>query len=147
MIKWRQDRRCGKDYPLPDGKPAQCNPDGPLGPKQAGPCCSEYGYCGGSPAHCDCANCIDYRTGNVSCNTIKVTGDDFASVTGMYVLSEEKASNSPNYPVYKLSKNAKVLCGNHDAESCAGCPQEHGANWCGGWCQWVNEKCILDESE
>ena len=62
MIKWRQDRRCGKDYPLPDGKPAQCNPEGPLGPKQAGPCCSKYGYCGGSPIHCECAKCIDYRT-------------------------------------------------------------------------------------
>ena len=75
--KWRQDRRCGKDYPLPDGKPAQCNPEGPLGPKQAGPCCSEYGYCGGSSAHCECANCIDYRTvgrtfKNVICAIISV---------------------------------------------------------------------------
>ena len=28
---------------LPDGTPAQCNPDGPLGHKQAGPCCSKNG--------------------------------------------------------------------------------------------------------
>ena len=70
MIKWRQDRRCGKDYPLPDGKPAQCNPDGPLGPKQAGPCCSEYGYCGGSPIHCECAKCIDYRKRKIFQNVI-----------------------------------------------------------------------------
>ena len=69
--KWRQDRRCGTDYLLPDGTPAQCNPAGPLGPQQAGPCCSEYGYCGSSPGHCECANCMDYRTGktfqNVKC--------------------------------------------------------------------------------
>ena len=26
--KWRDDRRCGKYHPLPDGKPAQCDPDG-----------------------------------------------------------------------------------------------------------------------
>ena len=64
-IKWRQDRRCGADHLLTDGTPAQCNPAGPLGPQQAGPCCSEYGYCGGSPTHCECAKCIDYRgTGN-----------------------------------------------------------------------------------
>ena len=151
-IKWRQDRRCGTDYLSLDGTPAQCNPTGPLGPQQAGPCCSEYGYCGGSPAHCKCFKCIDYRTGDRSCNTIKVTGDDYASVTGMYVLSEEKASKIPNYPVYRLFKNAKVLCGSHYAESCAGCPQEHGANWCGGWCKWANENglhenCIFDESK
>ena len=71
-IKWREDRRCAtnieiyrneSDYLLPDGTLAQCNPDGPRDPQQAGPCCSEHGYCGGSPAHCDCTNCIDYRTG------------------------------------------------------------------------------------
>ena len=61
ITEWRQDRCCGKKHLLPDGTPAQCNPDGPLGHKQAGPCCSEYGYCGGSPAHCECANCIDYN--------------------------------------------------------------------------------------
>ena len=70
VIKWRKDRRCGKDYPLPDGKPAHCNPDGPLGPKQAGPCCSEYGYCGGSPIHCECAKCIDYRKRKIFQNVI-----------------------------------------------------------------------------
>ena len=55
-IKWRHDRRCGTDYLLPDGTPAQCNPA-----DQAGPCCSEHGYCGGSHSHCECAYCIDYR--------------------------------------------------------------------------------------
>ena len=50
---------------LPDGTPAQCNPEGALGPKGKfipGPCCSPFGYCGSSPDHCECgANCIDYR--------------------------------------------------------------------------------------
>ena len=81
-MKWRQDRRCGKDYPLPNGTPAQCNPDGPLGPNQAGPCCSASGYCGGSPAHCECdnwpighskrngAHCIDFRKGRTFENVI-----------------------------------------------------------------------------
>ncbi len=59
-IKWRKDKRCGSNFLLPDGTPAQCNPAGPLGRKNAGPCCSEYGYCGGTQAHCKCAKCIDY---------------------------------------------------------------------------------------
>ena len=27
-VKWRYDGRCGSEYPLPDGTPGQCNPDG-----------------------------------------------------------------------------------------------------------------------
>jgi len=81
-----------------------------------------------------------------NCRYLKVTGDTFAACTGTYRLSEEKASNSPNYPVYKLFKNDIILCGNHYAESCAGCTEGNDASWCHGWCQWSNEKCILDES-
>ena len=66
-IKWRPDKRCGKKYLLPDGKPAQCNPAEPLGAF----CCSHYGYCGGNSAHCECTNCIDYRIGKTFQNVIK----------------------------------------------------------------------------
>jgi len=55
-VKWREDDRCGPDYPLPDGTPAQCNPDG-------NPCCSDFGWCGNSAEYCDCKDCIDYTEG------------------------------------------------------------------------------------
>ena len=38
-----------------------------------------------------------------------------------------------------------VSCGNHQAESCALCPQGsggwNGANWCNGDCVWINGQC------
>jgi len=54
---WRADGRCGARFPLSDGTPAQCNPDHPDGHT----CCSPYGWCGSSPAHCTCASCINYN--------------------------------------------------------------------------------------
>ena len=53
--KWRYDKKCGSDYPLPDGTPAQCDPDG------ENPCCNndEEGSCGNE--HCNCDDCTDYR--------------------------------------------------------------------------------------
>merc|ERR1712048_1199009 len=33
---------------------------------------------------------------------IKVTGSDYASCTGIYFISKEKASRSPDRPVYKM---------------------------------------------
>ena len=54
--KWRYDGKCGSDYPLPDGKPGQCDPDGDK------PCCSSrwYGECGNSTKHCSCNGCSNY---------------------------------------------------------------------------------------
>ena len=53
--KWRYDRRCGSNYTLPDGTPAQCDPDGKF------PCCtSEYGWCGNEAWYCSCRSCTNY---------------------------------------------------------------------------------------
>ena len=55
---WRADGRCGSQYPLPDGRPGQCDPNG-NGPRK-GPCCSMSKYCGNSDAHCKCSGCLDF---------------------------------------------------------------------------------------
>ena len=59
MIKWRFDRRCGSEYPSPDGTsgPTECDPEGLY------PCCSDAkkGWCGNTLDHCTCESCIDYR--------------------------------------------------------------------------------------
>ena len=56
--KWRNDGRCGSNYPLPDGTPGQCNPDGDK------PCCSRRrsGECGYTTDHCSCRTCKDYKS-------------------------------------------------------------------------------------
>merc|ERR1712026_635710 len=52
----RSDRRCGPEFPLSDGQPSEC--DGAT----ENHCCSNWGYCGPGSEHCDCADCVDYRT-------------------------------------------------------------------------------------
>ena len=52
---WRNDGRCGRGYRLPDGTPAQCDPEG------KNPCCGINGECGITTEHCSCYNCTDYK--------------------------------------------------------------------------------------
>ena len=52
--KWRDDGRCGKDFPLPDGTPSQCDPEGWK------PCCSRDGRCGTGLFYCSCNECVSY---------------------------------------------------------------------------------------
>ena len=56
--KVRSDRRCGAEFPLDDGNVSECNPNSP------NHCCSKWGYCGPGAEHCDCPECVDYRTAN-----------------------------------------------------------------------------------
>lgn len=37
------------------------------------------------------------------------------------------------------SVKEEVSCGNHEASSCAECPQGNGASWCNGECEWTSE--------
>ena len=37
---------------------------------------------------------------------------------------------------------SKVSCGNHEAATCAECPQGNGAGWCNGVCTWQDSKCV-----
>lgn len=53
---WRNDYKCGPSNPLPNGAAAQCNPHDVYGYK----CCSPYGWCGKTAAHCACRSCINY---------------------------------------------------------------------------------------
>ena len=55
--KWTDHGKCGSDYPLPDGTPTQCDPNG------KNPCCNRMwdGECGNSTQHCSCDDCSDYR--------------------------------------------------------------------------------------
>ena len=55
---WRNDGKCGSYYPLPNGKAAQCDPDG------ENPCCSNRhsdGECGNTTKHCSCKDCTNYK--------------------------------------------------------------------------------------
>ena len=54
---WRNDGKCGRSYPLPNGTAAQCDPDG------ENPCCNDWwgGDCGNTTEHCSCSSCTDYK--------------------------------------------------------------------------------------
>ena len=47
---WRGDQKC-KSVSSPLGSPAECNPYSEY------PCCSEFGWCGNTPDHCNCEKC------------------------------------------------------------------------------------------
>ena len=48
---WRNDNQCGDNVLNPIGTKAQCNP------YSDSPCCSEFGWCGNTPNHCNCPKC------------------------------------------------------------------------------------------
>jgi hypothetical protein len=37
----------------------------------------------------------------------------------------------------------KVVCGGHQADSCAQCPMNIGESWCNGECAWCEGKCQI----
>jgi hypothetical protein len=53
---WRDDGRCGKDFPLSNGEPGQCDPEA----KNWGACCSPGGWYGNTDDHCKCPSCVSY---------------------------------------------------------------------------------------
>ncbi|XP_019628306.1 PREDICTED: uncharacterized protein LOC109472881 isoform X2 [Branchiostoma belcheri] len=54
--RWRDDYRCGPDFPAPGADPGECDPHSCF------PCCSAAGHCGNiGVEHCDCPGCVDYR--------------------------------------------------------------------------------------
>ena len=57
--KVRMDRRCGLEFPLPEGGPSQCDPN------TENHCCSKWGFCGPDAEHCDCEECVDYKRADV----------------------------------------------------------------------------------
>ena len=52
--KWRYDKLCGEPFRLPDGTPAECDP------QSEHTCCDEYNVCHQSDS-CDCLDCVDYE--------------------------------------------------------------------------------------
>ncbi|XP_078695016.1 uncharacterized protein LOC144923971 [Branchiostoma floridae x Branchiostoma belcheri] len=69
--KWRKDWRCGRKFPLKDGRPAECDPDGVT------PCCSPGNWCGKTADHCHCRGCVDYRKKSAARKTRTRGSDGF----------------------------------------------------------------------
>ena len=65
-------------------------------------------------------------------------------------VTETKGTLSPSISgsCVWLKEVPTVSCGNHNANSCYGCPQGNGANWCNGECTWdySNSVCIHVDS-
>jgi len=52
------------------------------------------------------------------------------------------AVNCRRYSQYGIRYADNVTCGNHNAQSCAECPQGHGKDWCNGECMWKRGTCV-----
>ncbi|XP_063688512.1 SCO-spondin-like isoform X2 [Bolinopsis microptera] len=123
--KWREDGRCGPDYLLSDGTPAQCNPDVEYS------CCSPQGYCGRTPDHCLCQTCIDYKQCVDKADEDGLDYRGTVSVTVSGNVCQRWDSQSPNEhsataerkPDSGLHEN---YCRNPDGESGAWCYNGEG---------------------
>ena len=58
---------------------------------------------------------------------------------GTEVTTEARCKHSVRGTHANASTEDRVSCGNHDAPTCAECPQGNGAVWCNGDCSWSDE--------
>ena len=59
--------------------------------------------------YCKCNILLFIGKRKLLCDKLTVTGDDFGSVTGTYIISNEKASKAPDKPVYKLEGQDRFI--------------------------------------
>jgi len=81
QVTWRSDGRCGSAYPLANGAPSICNPNG------GHRCCSPYNWCGITDAHCTCSNCKDFTGAPLTRYfgpTAKIWSDDECANIGIH---------------------------------------------------------------
>ena len=114
-VRYRQDSRCGSDYPLPDGAPAEC--------RVQGACCSKWGYCGITTAHCDCDGCIRYTTTIAATTTITTTTNTTVTTTPALRTTSTATSStaSPSSSSQTISTCAlpQGLSGQVHSQACA----------------------------
>jgi len=101
QLNWREDGRCGNEFLLTNGFPAQCNP------QEGYPCCSEFGYCGITEEHCNCPTCTDHRieTSPAVCQNIEVSLKNDVltnqkSLQGIYTLDQTKSWKSATHAIW-----------------------------------------------
>ena len=59
--------------------------------------------------YCKCNIFLFIGKRKLLCDKLTVTGDDYKSVTGTYIISNEKASKAPDKPVYKLEGQDRFI--------------------------------------
>merc|ERR1711890_19267 len=104
---WLPSGRCGPDHPLPNGEPAQCNPH--VSRNEVGPCCSDWGWCGPTSAHCNCEVCVDFRN--------NLTGSGYRATT-LY----GTAGTSSTYA--SATSGVSVLSASNFGIQDGGCPNQ-----------------------
>ena len=128
-LKWRYDRKCGSQIPLPNGAPSICNPDGDY------PCCSSIsdGECGNTTQHCSCEGCFDY--GRFYREWIESSGDQKWRYDGLCGTANLLPDGSPaqcdpdgEKPCCSQKRNGK--CGNTtEFCACGECTDYKFAKW------------------
>ena len=95
--KWRDDGQCGKYYPLPDGTPSECDPDG------ESPCCNGV-RCGNSQLDCYCLGCIDY-SGTKKWRDDRSCGEELPLSDGKPAQCDPSRYNMCCYRKYRVGRD------------------------------------------
>ncbi|XP_070572361.1 uncharacterized protein [Ptychodera flava] len=104
---WRADGRCGQNYPLPNGDPAECDPN------KGDPCCSDLGWCGNTNAHCQCGGCTDY--------SVRKWREDGRCGSGYTLPDGSPAECNPYDPTSHCCSNFGWCGSTPDHCTCSGC--------------------------
>lgn len=63
---------------------------------------------------------------------------DYVTDHKLYIEIPKTMNLTQQNNIHDVSEGSQIVsCGNHKAESCAGCPKGNGANWCNGDCVWT----------
>jgi len=111
---FRADGRCGAEFPLDDGTPAECDPNSEYW------CCSEHGFCGGTREHCHCDTCHNFRTGLSSIQVVGKVRSDVRCGDG-FPLDDGSASECDGTSQYPCCSNHGYCGPGAEHCSCAGC--------------------------
>ena len=143
---WRNDGKCGRSYPLPNGTDSQCDPEG------KNPCCSGGwdGQCGNTSEYCSCYRCTDYKFAKEwreSGGSQMLRNDGKCGLN--YPLPNGTAAECDADGMSPCCSGWYGDCGNTTEHcSCYGCVDYKFVKWwreSGGTQMWRNDgKCGLD---
>jgi len=133
--------RCGRRFS------ADCSTtDTPADWGGVSPCCSPYGWCGDSPEHCECVNCVDFR------NDTQSVGYEHSSSLSNDTIGANHTADQGTSGDYKwgapvLTGENRGRCGRYFMSDCS--TTDIPTNWTGvgpccspfGWCGDLPAHC------
>jgi len=108
-------------------------------------------FLGGQPQAASLADCKDACLRRHGCTAVSYHRSGHMCTFRACSFPIPMPSQSGDYDSYYQENQGSqvprvpelVSCGNHEAQTCADCPQGNGKGWCHGDCVWIDDQCVL----